>query len=352
MNDFLQKRCFRWIELAALLPGGKMVRGVLAGRDNLEAINNWRKKYGNTNIFTTVQLFEKDDLNSAFIAPVFFDIDSPDDLEKARSDTLKLCELTTDRLEIGTDMLEIYFSGSKGFHVTIPPEVFDAFPSRYIMELYNKMALKACSYGIETIDRTVYTHRRLWRIPNSINSKSGLYKIPLLHKELLHLSADQIAKLAEHPRSEDSFVTAKYSNTAGLWYRKAIRAVAKAACKTTATTQDNSDFKQGWRIPPCIENIQSTTLPDGIRHQTYLALARFYRWINMHPEQIIKRIRTIDSRQPIDDPDFIKRIAFWAHQHPGFAGCTHPVMQKYCSKESCFYYRIKAGRKHGSKRTK
>ncbi len=50
-----------------------------------------------------------------------------------------------------------------------------------------------------SIDTAIYEHNRLWRIPNTKNRKSGLYKIPLTFDQLATLSIDQIKKLAKQP---------------------------------------------------------------------------------------------------------------------------------------------------------
>lgn len=76
--------------------------------------------------------------------------------------------------------MEIYFSGSKGFHVIIPEKVLDIKPSTDLNRI-NKaigMFLKN-EIGIGYIDTGIYDRRRVLRLPGSVNLKTGLYKIPL-----------------------------------------------------------------------------------------------------------------------------------------------------------------------------
>jgi DNA primase large subunit len=94
-------------------------------------------------------------------------------------------------------------------------------------------------------------------------------------------------------------------------------------------------------MPPCIKAIQDAVLPDGVRHRAYLSLARFYRWIGMHPDEIREWIKVIDSRNPIRDPDYINRTIEWACAHPGLPGCNDESLRRYCRSENCFYVRIK-----------
>src|SRR5439155_10289748 len=51
-----------------------------------------------------------------------------------------------------------------------------------------------------TLDTTSYEKLRLWRWPNTINSKTRLYKVPLTVEELLALDLTAIKRLAVSPR--------------------------------------------------------------------------------------------------------------------------------------------------------
>lgn len=328
---------YKFIELAVHLPGRKMIRDRFIRIDDQKAILDWRNQYKNTDIYSTIQQYEKSDPHSRFIAPIFFDIDSQSNQEKARESALILCELIIKRLQIDIDQIDIFFSGNKGFHITVPCNVFQAFPSDCLLELYKKMAQNAQQQGVKYLDTNVYSQRRLWRFSNSINSKSGLYKIPLYHKELLHMRIDKIKDLAREPRPEDNFASARPVKSACQWYRYALKCMARIKSDSVGD-RTFTGFKKGWRIPPCIKAMQKNILQDGTRHNAYLVLARFYSWINMHPQQIKEKLLQLDKRHPISDPDSIDRIIKWAAEHPGFAGCDNELLQKYCSKHKCFYY--------------
>jgi hypothetical protein len=341
-TDTIQLNKFCWIELAALLPTGKMVRDKFVHINDSREIAGWCKKYNNTDIFTSIQRYERPGADSGFIVPVYFDIDCGDNLNNSKKSSLILCELIIKRLRIDTGQIGIFFSGYKGFHITVDCEVFNAFPSKYLLPLYKKMARNARKQGVEFLDGNVYSNRRLWRLCNSVNSKSGLYKIPLSHKELMHLDIDKIKELAEQPRSQENLIDLKQNKDACRWYRNALKCMERIKVES-CNRKTFTNFKNGWRIPPCIEAMQKTTLPDGIRHNSYLILARFYSWINMHPEQIKEKLLETDKRHPISDPDSIERIIKWSAENTGFAGCGSEILQKYCQKNKCFYYKeIKA----------
>jgi hypothetical protein len=202
------------------------------------------------------------------------------------------------------------------------------------------MAEKAEKEGVRFVDKSVYSKRRIWRLSNSINSKSRLFKIPLTYEELRDMSIDGILKLADRARSEDTFVVPKVCDQAAYWYRLAIERFEKNLTRPT-NDKINTKFKRGWRMPPCIKTIQAAIIPDGIRHQLYLSLARYYGYLNMHYEEILERLEAIDSRNPIRDPDSIERAADFGCRHPGFPGCDDPALTRYCQKDKCFYVKLK-----------
>jgi len=114
MTEIIEQNEFQWIELGGLLPGTGMVRKEYARIDDNEAIEKWRNRFNNTDIFTSIGIYSKADYNSECIYPYFADIDSTD-LALARESCLILCEMLMDRIGVGQDSLCIFFSGSKGF---------------------------------------------------------------------------------------------------------------------------------------------------------------------------------------------------------------------------------------------
>jgi len=87
---------------------------------------------------------------------------------------------------IPPDYITVWFSGSKGFHIEVRPEAFDIKPM-YTLHSINKAIakdlIKKC--GVKTIDMgSIYSERRMWRLPFSVNTKTKLRKtrIPNIDK--------------------------------------------------------------------------------------------------------------------------------------------------------------------------
>ena len=329
-----------WIEFAAILRNGKMVRNQFFRIDDIDALKLWRTQFDNTDIFTSACIYSQPSRNSPFIAGKFFDLDAHNNLEQARRDALGLFQLLEERSKVPRDCLGLYFSGSKGFHIEVSWKVFRPELSPYMLRLYRRMAIKAVDAGVKSLDTGIYTQGRLWRMPNSINSKKNLYKIPLAYEELRDLDAAGIAKLAKNPRGEDSFASCEFCQATADWYQKAISVLEKESRSPSAPHQMNFEFKQGWRIPPCVKAIEEATILDGTRHAIYVGVSRYYAYLGMHPTEAIERIQKIDNRNPIRDPDSIDRAVKWGYAHPGFPGCDSNL-RNYCKKEICFYAKLK-----------
>lgn len=131
------------------------------------------------------------------------DIDAKD-LAYARDAALAAREVIQDQMGIGAKGMKIYFSGNKGFHFMIDTRSFGAKPSDkmhlYFAEMRRTIADQMPAYG-ETIDHQIKDGVRLWRLPNTRNAKSGLFKVQLLSDEL-EGSVSEIRDLACAPRQQ------------------------------------------------------------------------------------------------------------------------------------------------------
>ena len=102
----------------------------------------------------------------------------------------------------GETPMRFAFSGNRGYHTAIPAAAFGGWlPSEALAPNLKALALRL-GEGLVDIDPKVYDRSRLWRLPNSINSKSGLYKIPLTRAEAFG-AVSEIRGMAAEPRQLD-----------------------------------------------------------------------------------------------------------------------------------------------------
>jgi len=130
---------------------------------------------------------------------IIIDIDN-ENLDKALDSTLKLLDRFNNNYSLSSNDIRIYFSGSKGFHISISESVLGGIlPQSNIAKVVGEF-VKQITFGITNIDLSIYDNQRVIRVSNSLNAKSNLYKIPLEYSDLED-GMDAIKELAEQPRT-------------------------------------------------------------------------------------------------------------------------------------------------------
>ncbi len=137
---------------------------------------------------------------SVWTDSLVLDIDNDTDLNVSLSTTKDFIRYLESTYEVDPSWLQYKFSGSKGFHIRIPGELFGGFTASVELPEKQKSIVLTLTEGFEGFDKTIYGTTRLIRVENTINSKSDLYAIPITSSELFTLSIDEIKALAIAPR--------------------------------------------------------------------------------------------------------------------------------------------------------
>lgn len=133
---------------------------------------------------------------------LYFDVDFKDgtlleNIGNAQHETRRLVQSLKNN---GVSNCKIKFSGSKGFHISFSHSTLDTLSGYTETPIYVERFARKIAEGI-TIDTSIYGNAiKLIRSVNSINSKSGLYAIPLSEGELFTLKPEEIISLAKNPR--------------------------------------------------------------------------------------------------------------------------------------------------------
>jgi hypothetical protein len=177
---------------------------------NEERFRSWLVQYGPRDVYYSVSCWLNPEIlgrrtgtpltaNIILSSDIVFDIDrSPftiKNLEEARRDTFRLVRfLAENRYEIRY----IAFSGSKGFHVVCrDPGRYpftDPFEREDQIKAARSMLLDSViSEGIRVDGKVTLDTRRIFRVPGTINSKTG-YVCVLLSESQLSMPAKEILK--------------------------------------------------------------------------------------------------------------------------------------------------------------
>lgn len=140
----------------------------------------------------------------AYSPLITFDIDRYDSLGNpdpaaAQKDATRLVA-TLVELGVPRELILIFFSGSKGFHIQIPSSLAGALPSEHFAATAGGFCSTiAAKCGVD-IDMAMYRTLQPLRSPNSQNEKTGLFKVMLWGLEMQTLSIAEIETLAAAPR--------------------------------------------------------------------------------------------------------------------------------------------------------
>ena len=96
--------------------------------------------------------------------------------------------------------IQPFFSGS-GYHLIIPNTVFNFESSPELPYLVRQTMAQL----LPGIDDMVYIRSAIYRVPHTVNLKTGLYKVPLTIKELETLKPKEILDIATTPRMEFAY---------------------------------------------------------------------------------------------------------------------------------------------------
>lgn len=267
--------------------------GMLAWeRTKLSELDLVVKKYGNTGIYITVQRFKNPNYTprgtvEEHWCPIYFDFDGHDDagVEQARVDVIKLLDFLP-QLSIPGELIRVWFSGNRGFHLTVEPEIFNAAPDENLTHTIKLL----CNWlgdklELSTMDRTIYTRRRQWRLPNSIHAKSSLHCIELDTKTIRNLSIAQVRELAktEQPElyTDTDFDGVETEPTlAEMFAGFKIDADALRTTETKSVVVAKTDGQ-----PACIEDLLKHSIRRaGERNKGTVVLASYYRDIGISKE--------------------------------------------------------------------
>ena len=278
-----------------------------------------------------------------FCDHVIFDVDVKEDLDQARQFTIDLVNQLLS-LGIEEDLISVYFSGSKGFHVQTPSSLFGIKPSN---DLYQSVKM-LCNLiaGDVMIDTAIYDRNRLFRLPNTINSKSGLYKVAISHDKLRGTIEDicEFAKTLHQgtvvecdqqplPQLQEMWeqILADKANKVTTKLSKAGKAVAVCGSQAIAAVPKFSKV--------CIARLLNEGILEGNRHNAALRLALHF--INEgYPDDAIQVVLEVWSGKcspPTDEEDFDQMIRNC--RSGGYSyGCTDGLLAQYCNSD-CYLYR-------------
>ena len=218
--------------------------------------------------------------------------------------------------------------------ISILPVVFGRQPTMSMPAMNYHLARQMADDGISNLDIDVYQRESFVHLPNSINTATGRFIIPVSMKELLYLDGETIAELAKKPKPEDSEASPQRVPEAVEWFAETLADFEKQQCRQDGLQKVMLD--NGWEVPPCLRHLMRLRLYDHNRLEAYRVISQFFSWIKAGPPEIQHLIHTVDRRNALQDYQRINAIIAFASENPWFAECEHTLLQQFCPEGGCF----------------
>jgi hypothetical protein len=200
------------------------------------------------------------------VPALLFDIDRPD-LAIALNDARRLAHFLADKYSVDP---VIHFSGSKGFHLSLPMGVEPAVDNHRIAKaLASRLADEI---GVE-IDVGVYGPTQLWRACNSRHHKTPFHKVKIDIDDLLYLNASQIREMAAGPIPYAIKPAQSLARLTDDW--NAVAAEIRGIRRSPRRTRGVSDGGTRVRINPTTRLLLTdpVAIQPGERHKTIFSAA-------------------------------------------------------------------------------
>lgn len=202
-------------------------------------------------------LTREETLSLRYRGPFYVDFDAAD-IDEATTQ-FKLFLINLQAKGVNLDMLKLFATGKKGYHIEVPPQIFmGKVPDNGILNLPSIYREMAFSLYVETLDLRVYSSSRgrMWRCPNVKRTDNGQYKVQISAEEALAMDPTLYEQLCSSPRNFLPIEAPALNPDLGLLYAQSRDKVDKAIVKRKSKKHVDSPllkFKGEW--PETFEGI-------------------------------------------------------------------------------------------------
>lgn len=247
-----------------------------------ELLEVYRNRYHNTDVYRSVFTYETSDLSSAKISgPLYFDLDFDINLlrdNRSIRAQAQHCIMTLQQyLKIPSDQIYLYFSGGKGYHITVPSEVLGLgyCERRVLIKNYKDFAAlikeewKQRYHTDHCIDIKVYDSRRMFRLPNSLNRTGQRYKILLPGNSYSSVDYSDLNSMSLIPSCYQE-EKGHFCMLARMWWDFLTEDNTPIE-HNTSTVKKQKKYRSN--ILPCVTAMLGTSVSVGNRNNTAVVLA-------------------------------------------------------------------------------
>lgn len=270
-----------------------------------------------------------------YIQWVPIDIDKGDNSDEETIRRAAECVYQLRELGLHPYNMKLYFSG-RGYHIMIHEGCFNF---RSVLKQHGiingepfldlpfvvKDTMKKLPVIGESLDPAIYQRNGFLRTTHSLNSKSGLYKIPVTTEEIMLLKWQEIHELAKQ-RREDFPWEDEYSGDGEL--EEYVTTYIPAVRSYTAIREPI--YEQH-----CIYKMLETGPQQGSRNNVLLRIASHLKRSGIPSEQA-KQMLLAWNDASLDETLVLEKIEAAYNRNYNY-GCTDSLRLKYCNPR-CKHY--------------
>lgn len=302
----------------------------------------FQKKCHNTDCFQCLYKYDSLDKEKPLLyAPFYLDLDADIASEKKFKAIIPYVArafFALQNLGLTEEDIQLYFSGSKGFHIIIDARVLGIIPSEDLNTIYKAWALYFTkTYAIPIIDLRIYDKRRLFRIPNTINGKTGLYKVPIQLSYLFEHTYADLLEYASQPKQENKRIYKINRAAAIAFYNRSKHYKLSNEPIKQDIHYEIPETKQ--QLLPCIQTILEEGAIQGTRNNTLIILASGLLQSGYKMEEVEKIALSWNclNEPPLYDSEVLTTIhsAYIMLQNGRRYGCASIKEMGLCSDNEC-----------------
>lgn len=202
---------------------------------------------------------------------IWFDIDRlPDQggLVQGLEDLRSLMNTVEETFDAPRRLLLPFFSGSKGFHLGLPTELWRPSPGDDFSERARRFVHAVVNEAKITIDSSIYSRVSLIRAPNTRNPKTGLFKRHIPAEQIDTVSVQEVLDSARDPfLFQPKLATAQELSEplVSLWAEAAVR-VAKSRDYTLRLRDEVNAGTRKPEIWSVTRRVLAAKVPEGKRN--------------------------------------------------------------------------------------
>jgi len=253
-------------------------------------------------------------------------------IDHSRQDTMFIYDKLLG-LGIDKNSIIILFSGSKGFHLEVDCRTFLKAPIYSLPEIYKYIAeFLADDSPYQTWDKVIYSGKRMWRYPNTIHSKTGLYCTYITPEELKQ-SVEAIKNLAKIKQQDKrtNLVTKDegFSKLMKMGIEKTLKDIEMFSRRVSYVT-----FNEKTQLP-CIDRLLKEGAIESCRNNTLYILACYFKKKGKTNEEAIELLKEWAAKNSLSDKEAETTITSAYRSSRDGIGCRNSILSDVCDRNKC-----------------